>query len=184
MKLPLQINFKNCPQSAAVVEDIREKAAQLERYYPRIMGCRIVVEAPHHHQRKGNLYRILVDMTLPGKEIVVGRSPSLHAAHKDVFVAIRDSFKAARRQLQDRVRLLRGEVRQQQAGLSTGRIMRLSEEGYGFILTPDGREIYFYQNSVIGNTFYQLKKGKPVRFCEEIGEQGPQATTVYPVGRF
>lgn len=183
MKLPLQVVFKNCPQSEAVVKAVEKKMVKLERFFPRIMGCRVVVEAPHLRQNKGNLYRVVVDLTLPGNEIVVGRNPKLHEAHQDVFVAIRDSFRAARRQLQDQVRRRRGEVRREKAGLVAGKVIRLFPEGYGFIEDRDGREIYFHENSVLEGKFERIHLGTEVRFTEESGDEGPQATTVHLLGK-
>ena len=50
--------------------------------------------------------------------------------------------------------------------------------GYGFIEAPDGHEIYFDQRSVLDGAFDRLDVGTEVRFSEEAGEKGPQATTV------
>jgi cold shock CspA family protein len=59
------------------------------------------------------------------------------------------------------------------------RVVRLfPEAGYGFIKTPEGRELYFHRNSVISPGFNHLEVGTEVRFDEEMGEKGPQATTV------
>jgi cold shock CspA family protein len=56
-------------------------------------------------------------------------------------------------------------------------------EGYGYIETPDGREIYFHANSVLNNRFKSLKLGSKVSFTEEAGEKGPQASTVRLITR-
>ncbi|MCK4467404.1 MAG: cold shock domain-containing protein, partial [Desulfobacterales bacterium] len=50
--------------------------------------------------------------------------------------------------------------------------------GYGFLTTPDGREFYFHKNSVLDDKFKVLKVGMKVRFVEELGEKGAQASTV------
>lgn len=183
MKLPLQVIFRNCPQSEAIVMLVEKKAKQLEKYFPRIMGCRVVIEVPHQHQTKGNLYRVLVDLTLPGNEIVVGRNPTQHESHQDVFVAIRDSFKAARRQLQDLVRKRRADNKRPTEGAEHGKVVRLFPEGYGFIKGPDGRELYFHRNSLINSNFEVIDLGAEVRFSEEMGLEGPQATTVQVIGK-
>lgn len=183
MKLPVQVVFRNCPQSEALVNLIEKKTKQLERYFPRIMGCRVVVEVPHQHQHQGNLYRVFVDLTLPGNEIIVGRNHLLHESHQDVFVAVRDSFKAARRKLQDLVRKRRTQSKRVPAGASRGKVVELFPEGYGFIEGPDGKQVYFHRNSVINSQFDQIGLGSEVRFSEETGEEGPQASTVHLVAR-
>jgi cold shock CspA family protein len=55
------------------------------------------------------------------------------------------------------------------------------EEGFGFLETPDGREIYFHENSVLDSGFSALEIGTEVQFVEELGDKSPQATTVTPV---
>lgn len=80
---------------------VRERASKLDKFYDRIMGCRVLVESPHHHRRHGRLYHVRIDLTVPGGEIVVKRDPAQHAPHKDVLLAIHDAFDEARRQLED-----------------------------------------------------------------------------------
>ena len=90
-------------KSEAVEAFIRAKIARLEKIAPDVVRCAVVVEAPHRQHRQGNLFHVRVRLTLPGNEIVVARDPELHHAHEDVFVAVRDSFLAVRRELGDRL---------------------------------------------------------------------------------
>jgi len=53
------------------------------------------------------------------------------------------------------------------------------DRGYGFIEDEEGREIYFHRNSVLGIAFEKLHVGAKVRFAEEDGDKGPQASTVH-----
>ena len=71
----------------------------------------VVVEAPHRHSHKGKMYHVRIDLSLPGREIVVGREPEQNHAHEDVYVAIRDAFNAAVRRLEDQTRKMRGDVK-------------------------------------------------------------------------
>ena len=183
MQIPLQITFKNMEPSPAVEAAIREKAAKLEHFADAITSCRVTVEAPHQHHHKGNLYSIKVDVTLPGKEIVTTRNPSQHHAHEDVYVAIRDAFDIARRQLEDYTRQRRGEVKTHET-TPHGRILELFPyQDYGTIQTADSREIYFHRNSLINESFDKLEVGMSVRFSEEMGENGPQASSVQIEGK-
>ncbi len=106
MKLPLQITARNIELTEAIEAAVREKARKLERFYDGIMSCRVVVEAPHRHHNKGVLYNASIDITVPGSEVVVKREP-----HEDLYVAIRDAFDAARRQLQNISQKRRGDVK-------------------------------------------------------------------------
>lgn len=111
MQIPLEVSFRNMESSAAVETDVREKAAKLERYFDRITSCRVVVEAPHQHQRKGKLYEVRIDITVPGREIAVTHQGPKNHAHEDVYVAVRDAFNAAARQVEDHARKVRGKVK-------------------------------------------------------------------------
>ena len=175
---PLQITFRDVPPSVAVEARIRDEADALHHYYDRIQRCRVVVEMPHRHQHQGRLYAVHIDLTVPGREIVIGREPTQNHAHEDVYVAIRDAFEAAKRQIQDHIRRER-EHSEAEPLASEGRVGRLFRElGYGFIETVDGREIYFHRNSVLDDAFDRLEAGQRVHFAEELGEKGPQASTV------
>ena len=50
-------------------------------------------------------------MSVPEREIVVNRNGPKNQAHADVYVAIRDAFAAAGRQLEDHASKLRGDVK-------------------------------------------------------------------------
>jgi len=111
----------------------------------------------------------------------VSREPGQHHAHEDVFVAIRDAFDAAQRQLADYARRQRGATKAHDDG-GVARVCRLFlEDGYGFIATVDGSEVYFHRNSVIDGAFDTLKVGSEVRLAIEAGDKGPQASTVHIV---
>ena len=183
MQLPLQITFRGFPHSDAVEANIREKANKLDQFYSRIMNCRVMVEARHRHHHQGNLYHVRIELTVPGKELVVSRERHDEQAHEDIYVAIRDAFDDAKRLLEDHARRQRGDVKAHEVPLH-GTVVRLvPEQEHGFIETFDGREIYFHKNSVLGGAFDQLEIGSAVRFAEEPGEQGPQASTVHLVSK-
>ncbi|KAF3884646.1 MULTISPECIES: HPF/RaiA family ribosome-associated protein [Nostocales] len=101
MAIPLQLTFHNVQSSASVEEKIRENVQKLERFYNRVINCRVTVDAPHRNQRKGNLYHVRIDLTLPKENIIVNHNPSDETSHADIYIAIRDAFETARRQLQD-----------------------------------------------------------------------------------
>ena len=106
MQIPLQISLHGIEHSDALYNAIREKAEKLERYYERIMSCRVVLELAARHQRKGTQYTARIDLKVPGGEIAV-----THAHDEDLQVALRDAFDAARRRLEDYARTQRGDVK-------------------------------------------------------------------------
>jgi cold shock CspA family protein/ribosome-associated translation inhibitor RaiA len=176
MQQPLQITTRDVSLSEVTENDIRAKAEHLDTYYDGIVGCRVVVEGPGRHHRQGP-YTVKIDLTVPGSELVVNRQTDA-----DLYVAIRDAFDAARRRLEDHARRQRGDVKAHEA-VSYARVSALlPERGHGFLETPEGREIYFHRNSVLPPGFERLAIGTEVRFTEEAGDQGPQASTVAILG--
>jgi len=111
MEQGLQISWRGVPPSPALEADIREKAAKLEQFFNPIISCRVVVEAPQTHRRHGKLYRLRIDVHVPGHTINVSHDPSADHSHEDMYVTIRDAFGAARRQLQDPARFVHGDIR-------------------------------------------------------------------------
>jgi hypothetical protein len=129
MSPAVQITFRNLKPSQAVAARIRSEVAKLGQYYDRITSCRVVVEVPHRHRQRGDLFLLRIDLHVPGDQIAVNRAPSLHgplahtdtgkwakhlervAPHKDIYVTIRDAFNVARRRLEDYARRLRGDVK-------------------------------------------------------------------------
>jgi ribosomal subunit interface protein len=183
MKLPLQVTFRNMDPSDAMEENVRMRAEKLDQFFDQIMSCRVMIEARHHHHHQGNLYHVRIDITVPEDEIVVSRERDKHQAHEDAYVAIRDAFDAARRQLEDYSRRRQQHVKQHEVP-SHGRISQLHpDQDYGIITTPEGREIFFHKNSVLNTLFDQLQIGTEVRFDEEQGDLGPQASTVKVIGK-
>ena len=182
MQIPLQITFRDMEPSEAVEAAIREKTEKLEQFAD-IMSCRVVVQMINKHSQKGTLYQVSIDLTAPGTEIVVSRDHGIDHSHEDVYVAIRDSFDAARRQLQDHQRISHQKVKAHETP-PHGRVSEIHpDQGYGRIETTDGRSIYFHQNSVMNDEFSDLEVGSEVRFTEEQGEEGPQASSVTRVGK-
>ena len=174
MQIPVEITLRDIPHSDAVETRIREKIEKLERFHERVMSCRVTVESPQHRKHQGKLYSVHIDMKVPGGgELVVNRMQN-----EDIYVAIRDAFNAAARQLEDHVRRQRGDVKTHDVP-HIGRVAQLFPvQGYGFIETPERRQIYFHRNSVAQPGFDRLEIGTEVEYVEEMGNEGPQARMV------
>ena len=183
MKLSPEITLRHLPPSEALEADIRQKIEKLDHFFEHIMSCRVVVEPGHRHHHKGNLYHVRVALTVPGKELVAGRNPSKHQAHEDPYVAVRDAFNAIQRQLEDYARKLRHDIKTHEVP-DHGRIVEIiPNQDFGRIETPDGRSVYFHRNSILDADFDRLDEGAEVRFVEEQGDEGPQASTVRLIGK-
>lgn len=173
MQSPLQITIRNMPPSEALETHIRDKAQKLESLFEHIVSCRVVVEVPHKHKQQGKQFNVRIDLGVPGSEIVVNRDQ-----HEDPYVALRDAFDSAKRQLEDYVRRIRRETKAHSPE-HCGHVERLSHrDGFGFIRMADGTELYFHRDNVISPGFDRLKKGDEVKFIEEMGSEGLQAKRI------
>ena len=112
MSIAPDIIFHNMESSEAIEARVREKSQRLLKFFDRLTHCRVVIEAPHRHHHKGKIYQVKIDLGIPGRpDLVVSREGRENQAHEDVYVAIRDAFDAARRQLRDVTQIMSGEVK-------------------------------------------------------------------------
>jgi cold shock CspA family protein/ribosome-associated translation inhibitor RaiA len=178
MQIPLQIAIKDLEYTDAMDSRIRQKAERLDQFASDIIRCRVMLEPVAKHHIHQTLYKVRIDVTLPGKTISVTREPSMHWEHGEVHAAIGEAFDLTIRQLEDYVRRRRGHVKSH-LGQPVGRVSRMVPDmDCGFLETFDGREVYFHRHSVLNNQFQSLHVGAEVTFLEEEGEKGPQASTV------
>lgn len=170
---PIQVTIRDIPSSQALEDHILKKAHKLDHFYHRIQRCKIVVDMPQKHKHQGKLFRARIDLYVPGKELVVNRK-----LDQDVYVAIRDAFNAAIRQLECYARKRRGDVKRH-SGVNFGYVKRLIlDEGYGFIQAIDGDEHYFSITNVCFPNFTQLAVGDIVNFISVPANDGLQAHRV------
>jgi len=93
--------------SPAVEAAVTHWAERLAHLYSRIELCRVWIDLPHRHRRRGALFQVRISLAVPGNEIAVAHDHG----HADVYLALADAFLAARRQLQDHARIRRGDVK-------------------------------------------------------------------------
>lgn len=179
METLVQIDFQGMEPDPRVRSTIATHVHQLEERFGRITAGRVVLKGPGGRHRTGGLFEVSIRLALPeGREVNVGHTRQNDERYSDLPFAINDTFKRARRQLQDQVRKMQGDVKLS-AGPGVGIVVELDPLGeFGFIETPDGREIYFHRNSVLGDGFAKLAVNSHVSYAEEIGDKGPQASTV------
>lgn len=109
MQIPVQITTRGIEHSEALEAHIRDRANKLDKFFDHIMSCRVVAEIPHKHHHQGKQFNVRIDIGVPGSEITVNRDH-----HEDVYVALRDAFDAAQRQLEDYSRKIRGDIKTHQ----------------------------------------------------------------------
>ncbi len=178
MEVPPEIAFRNVEPTPALEEKIVDGIRKLEEVNDRIVACRIAVEVPNPRHRKGNRYRVRIDVTVPGHEIVVDRAPPAHRENEDPVRAVGEAFDRVRSQLVEHRDRIRNQVKHHEEQ-PRGKVRSLFHgEGYGFIESTSGEEVYFHENSVLDGAFHRLEEGSEVRFVAEMGEEGLQASTV------
>lgn len=179
----VQVTFRNLDHSDAIESRILEQVDKLGTFYPNIMSCRVAVEEQHRHHQKGNVFHVRIETKVPGHELIADREPDQNHAYIDVYVAIRDAFDAMRRQLEDLVRHQQGKVKTHEPQ-AYGRVAEIDpDQDRAWIETPDGRMLYLHRNSLVEGDFDKLAVGEELRFAEEMGEEGPQASSAYLIGK-
>ena len=129
----VEVTFRNLKTSEWLEREIRGRASKLETYCPQILSCRVLVAVPHRHHDHGNPFEVHIDLVVPGEEIAVSRMPRVRklkpkdattstkrmditAVRKDVLLAVRGAFAAAKRQLKEYARRKRHAVKAHTAG--------------------------------------------------------------------
>lgn len=122
-----QITFHNMDRSDALEAKAIERLQKLDRNFNGLVGCRVAFEARHRHHRQGTIFHVTIHLAIPGADVVVSSLPEENHAHEDPFVALRDAFDAATRQLGSRIGKMRGEGYRGRGPLAGEE--RLEEEG-------------------------------------------------------
>ena len=168
----IQVTFRDIPYSQAVEDHIQEHTEKLNQF-DKINNCRVVITLVDKHKHQGKLYNVRINLTVPGKEIVV-----THQESQDLYMAIRDAFAALTRQLEDYIRRRRGEVKAHELPM-LGYVVRLfPAESFGFIQGQDSNEYYFNAVHISQPLFEQLAVGDKVQFFPETTNDGLQARRV------
>jgi len=184
MDVPLEIAFHNLEKSVSVETRVRERVAKLEKLYPRLVACRVVVEAPHRQHQKGNIYRVRVEMSVPGDDLVVSKEPNRaneRFADPDVYTVLKDAFDTAERMLKDFKAKQSGDTKVHDVPMH-GHIMRINAgNDFGFLRNAQGTQLWFHRNAVLNEELENFAEGDPVHYVEVMGETGPQASKVWRV---
>ena len=111
MDTPLQVTFRGFQHTPDLDQFIRDRAAELEPLAGNHMtGCHVVVELGNQHLHAARVFHARIDLSLPGGVIAVNREKHDQHSHEDPFVAVRDAFDAARRQITDWERRRHGDT--------------------------------------------------------------------------
>lgn len=90
---------------------IVELAGKLESLNPRITSCQVVVDQVDRHKTKGNQFEVHIVLHVPGRGEVVATRRS----HEDAYLAVNEAFDVATRQVEEDLRIQRGNVKRHAA---------------------------------------------------------------------
>ncbi len=174
----VQLTFHGLQPSVSLSDYVQKKADKLTKLNERITHVRVALEAPHRHHRMGNAFRVRIDIGIPREEIIIDRHHK-GSGQDDAYAAIDIAFEDAARALRDESRVARGDVKHHEEHAHHGVIFKLfSYEGYGFIRTDEGRDVYFHRNAVENGGFERMRRGSRVRFSESEESDGGHASHV------
>jgi cold shock CspA family protein/ribosome-associated translation inhibitor RaiA len=161
--------------SAAEKELARERIESLAHGHRDLIDVWIDVEPSSPHHRKG-AERVSIRAQVRGATIVA------HAQEEELRPALRaalDRFDREILRLRDK-RQDRRVARPPSSPPHLGIVDRIfAEDGYGFLLSDGGEQIYFHRNALSAPlSFEELEEGARVAFNYEPGEKGPQASVV------
>jgi len=173
--MELQVEGPNLEIRKSWQTKIDEEKERLARHHPGLVhNLRVTIESTSNHREGG--YELRIVATVPGDTVVVKRKgekvrPLLVAA----FDRLGEQLKELQRKRRKVVRIKDDTV----ASAMTGTIKTLSPyESYGFIVSADGREIYFHENALKNAELDELNEGDQVTFIESEGDKGPCAAMV------
>jgi cold shock CspA family protein len=180
MQVPPEIAYRGVEKTGQLDQLIQTRIAKLEKICDYIVSCHIVIEQSQNNQQSGNPFRVRILVRVPpGHELVSDRISTRGKRGEPLPALIRRSFDAMEKQLQELVEKQRNDIKTHPTVQTNALVESIfRNDGYGFLRSLDGRQIYFHKNSVLHNEFERLEIGTGVRFSEEMGEMGLQATTV------
>ena len=186
MQVPLEIAFHNMEPVEWAEDEVRARAAKLEKLYPRLTTCRVRVDQ-RASNAKGTVPPVVrIEMSVPGyKDIVVShepdhlqlkyQTPHLRNAINEAFRIAEDRLIAFKEQRKDRSKQGHHDSENQ----FLGQVAEIDADGeFGFLMSKEGSLLYFHRNSVLSGDFDALKAGAEVHYVEEMGDTGPTAAKV------
>lgn len=173
------IAYRNLDSSPAVEEIVARRIEALERISDRITGIDVTIEAPQKRKLHGRVFRVHLNLHVPGPDLAVSREVSQGSARDDVLLAVNRAFSAAEKALKKQKKTMAAVEVKHHPPVLHGEITAIEPElGYGYVRADDGREVYFQRDGLTSDDWDRLGTGTRLRFREMEGEKGPFATGV------
>lgn len=186
MEVPMEVSYQNVTKTDFLEQILNRQVEKLQRFAPNMIACRIALEMTQKQQSQASLFHIRIEVSLPGKKRLTTSSDPTYVREDDqqeMRTVIRNTFGAMEKRLKKTESIKRREVKTHSEPRAF--VAKLyPEEGYGFLKPGNtDEEIYFHANSVLHNDFERLEIGTEVRYEQEMGEEGLQASSVQIVDK-
>jgi hypothetical protein len=106
---PCQIIFEGIPASEPARVEVRAWLARLGALTAPMIRGEVAIGAVNQG-RKEPRYRVRMELVMPAGPVRVGPEHPANLPHEDVYVAIRNAFRAARRELEAQLGVEAGAV--------------------------------------------------------------------------
>jgi ribosomal subunit interface protein len=179
MQVAPQVIFKDLDRSPWVEDYVAERMRHLEKFSDEITSCHVTLSQEQGSHRKGNRYSVMVEVRIPQHDLAVKKQKEIREMQTQLPALINQAFGAIEKQLKKTVALRRHDEKVHNGKPHAVVEKVFGDEGYGFIRTvEDDRQFYFHRNAVLHDDFERLTIGTQVSFVPELGDKGPQATSV------
>jgi len=179
MQAPPKISYHNLASSPAIENLVQRRIKALELRHDRLTGCEVTMEAPQKRKRHGRVFKVRLNLHLPGPDLSISKEVAQGSAQEDLILAVNRAFTAAEKQLKKRKKKMNGLEVKHHPPVLHGKIAELEPElGYGWVQADDGRKVYFQRDSLTSDDWARLDKGTRLRFREMQGDKGPYAASV------
>ena len=184
MAVPIEVSYHRFDPPDGLRDRVDRHVRELDRYEHVITSGRVVVAGAHRHGDK-TVLEISVELDVPGTRVVGRRSADYPdaAGRRGVAQAVTEAFRAAQRQLRERVATLREDVKTLSHQPEYGRVGEIDRtDRNGFVEMADGLSLFFSAAVVRNADFDALAEGDTVLVTrsDEEGTYGPEASSVEP----
>jgi cold shock CspA family protein len=179
MKLLTEIAFRGMDGDVRLKQLIDHHIRRLNHVADGLMSCRVAIERRPRPIRSGAPYHVRVEVKMaPDGDLVVRKSgDAVRTEAIPATTVLKDAFQAMERRVREETERRRYHIKSHDVPRAfVERVF--PEEGYGFVRTEDGEEVYVHRNAVLHRGFDRLRPGTAVRIAAARGRKGPQASSV------
>jgi len=172
--MDLEIQIQHLDLDPTLRDLIERLAGHLAARRPEVLRLHVTVRHGMHHRRGSEEVALVAN--------VEGETLRADKQKEQLRAAVHAAFRALTIEV-DRHCLKRRRVTKSPGPRMQGSVKRIFRDaGYGFIHGQPGNDVYFSRRSLHELDFDRLEPGTPVEYEIEQGEEGPQASRVFPVG--